>query len=27
VDRVPPYHLRGIIGRTEIFAAYDRAVS
>ncbi|MEE8360555.1 MAG: chloride channel protein [Gemmatimonadales bacterium] len=26
VDRVPPYHLRGIIGRTEIFAAYDRAV-
>jgi CIC family chloride channel protein len=27
VDRVPPYHLRGIIGRKEIFAAYDRAVT
>ncbi len=27
VDRQPPYHLRGIIGRHEIFAAYERAVS
>jgi len=26
VDRQPPYHLRGIIGRQEIFAAYDRSV-
>ena len=26
VDRVAPYHLRGIIGRQEIFAAYEREV-
>ncbi len=26
VDRVPPFHLRGVIGRSEIFAAYERAV-
>ncbi|HJS48442.1 MAG TPA: chloride channel protein [Gemmatimonadales bacterium] len=26
VDRVAPHHLRGIIGRQEIFAAYEREV-
>jgi len=26
VDRVAPYHLRGIIGRQEIFSAYEREV-
>src|SRR5690606_26949186 len=26
VDRAAPHHLRGIIGRQEIFAAYEREV-
>ncbi|NNG17069.1 MAG: chloride channel protein, partial [Gemmatimonadales bacterium] len=26
VDRIGPYHLRGVIGREEIFAAYEREV-